>query len=100
MRLLKKSRPLSIAHYQDKNFVADLAELSKNYAGRPTPLYYARRSASMSVFKVYLKREDLLHGGAHKVNKLPRTGASCKIYGQDTAHCRNRAQVSTALRRQ
>jgi tryptophan synthase beta chain len=46
-----------------------LSELLKTYAGRPTPLYFARRlSEKLGGAKIYLKREDLLHTGAHKIN--------------------------------
>jgi tryptophan synthase beta chain len=69
-------------YYQDKKFVADLADLSKNYAGRPTPLYFARRFSEYVGFKVYLKREDLLHGGAHKVNNCLGQGLLAKYMGK------------------
>ena len=50
-------------------FQAELADLLHNYAGRPTPLYYAKRlSEQLGGAKIYLKREDLLHTGAHKIN--------------------------------
>ena len=52
----------------DPKFVAELDNLYKNYAGRPTPLYFATRFSEHVGFNVYVKREDLLHGGAHKVN--------------------------------
>jgi tryptophan synthase beta chain len=53
----------------DPAFQAELDELLANYAGRPTPLYYARRlSETLGGAKIYLKREDLLHTGAHKIN--------------------------------
>jgi tryptophan synthase beta chain len=53
----------------DPAFQSELADLLKNYAGRPTPLYYARRlSEELGGAKIYLKREDLLHTGAHKIN--------------------------------
>ncbi len=53
----------------DAGFQAQLADLLANYAGRPTPLYYAKRlSESLGGAKIYLKREDLLHTGAHKIN--------------------------------
>lgn len=53
----------------DPAFQAELADLLANYAGRPTPLYYARRlSETLGGAKIYLKREDLLHTGAHKIN--------------------------------
>ena len=46
-----------------------MADLLHNYAGRPTPLYYAKRlSETLGGAKIYLKREDLLHTGAHKIN--------------------------------
>jgi len=46
----------------------ELNELLKHYAGRPTPLYFAKRLSAGSGIKIYLKREDLLHTGAHKLN--------------------------------
>ena len=53
----------------DPAFQAELSDLLANYAGRPTPLYYAKRlSESLGGAKIYLKREDLLHTGAHKIN--------------------------------
>ena len=53
----------------DAAFQAELAELLETYAGRPTPLYHCRRlSASLGGARIYLKREDLLHTGAHKIN--------------------------------
>ena len=53
----------------DPAFHAELDDLLRNYAGRPTPLYHARRlSAHLGGAKIYIKREDLLHTGAHKIN--------------------------------
>src|SRR6202162_686012 len=53
----------------DPTFHAELADLLANYAGRPTPLYFAKRlTATLGGAKIYLKREDLLHTGAHKIN--------------------------------
>lgn len=53
----------------DPNFQNELDELLANYAGRPTPLYFARRlTQHAGGARVYLKREDLLHTGAHKIN--------------------------------
>jgi tryptophan synthase beta chain len=52
----------------DDEFHAELAGLLKNYAGRPTPLYHARRLSEIAGARIYLKREDLLHTGAHKIN--------------------------------
>jgi len=54
---------------RDRRFQAELAELLANYAGRPTPLYYADRlSRELGGARLFLKREDLLHTGAHKIN--------------------------------
>lgn len=53
---------------EDRAFQAELARLLADYAGRPTPLYLAPRLSEAAVCRVYLKREDLLHGGAHKTN--------------------------------
>jgi tryptophan synthase beta chain len=53
----------------DPAFRQELDELLHTYAGRPTPLYYARRlSEALGGARIYLKREDLLHTGAHKIN--------------------------------
>jgi tryptophan synthase beta chain len=53
----------------DPAFQAELADLLHNYAGRPTSLYYAKRlSESLGGARIWLKREDLLHTGAHKIN--------------------------------
>ena len=68
--------------YQDEQFVAELALLYKEYAGRPSPLYYAKRFSEHVGCKVYLKREDLLHGGAHKVNNTLGQGLLAKYMGK------------------
>jgi tryptophan synthase beta chain len=53
----------------DPAFRAELDDLLRQYAGRPTPLYYARRlTEHLGGARIYLKREDLLHTGAHKIN--------------------------------
>jgi len=53
----------------DASFQAELRGLLADYAGRPTPLYYAKRlTEALGGAKVYIKREDLLHTGAHKIN--------------------------------
>lgn len=53
----------------DPSFQAELDELLKNYVGRETPLYYAERlTKHIGGAKIYLKREDLNHTGAHKIN--------------------------------
>jgi tryptophan synthase beta chain len=54
---------------QDEQFHRELIDLLRNYVGRPTPLYEARRlSAALGGARIILKREDLAHTGAHKIN--------------------------------
>src|SRR6478736_6522821 len=54
---------------RDPKFKARLSELLKTFAGRPTPLFFARRlTQKLGGARIYLKREDLLHTGAHKIN--------------------------------
>ncbi len=59
-------------HYLDilreKTFQRDFYQLLKNYVGRPTPLYHAERLSERYGTKIFLKREDLTHTGAHKIN--------------------------------
>lgn len=53
---------------QEPSFKKEFDQLLKDYVGRPTPLYFAERFSKKHNTKVYLKREDLCHTGAHKVN--------------------------------
>ena len=53
---------------QEESFQKEFKYLLKEYVGRPTPLYFAKRFSEKYNTKVYLKREDLCHTGAHKVN--------------------------------
>ena len=58
-----------LAARKDPAFQAELSELLRTYAGRPTPLYCAKRlSDTLGGARLWLKREDLLHTGAHKIN--------------------------------
>ena len=52
----------------DTDFQEDYNNLLKDYVGRPTPLYFAERMSEKYKSKIYLKREDLCHTGAHKIN--------------------------------
>ncbi|MDO8734010.1 MAG: tryptophan synthase subunit beta, partial [Elusimicrobiota bacterium] len=54
--------------HSDKNFKRELSFYLTNYAGRPTPLYFAKNLSRKSGSKIYLKREDLCHTGSHKIN--------------------------------
>ncbi|HEC1753404.1 TPA: tryptophan synthase subunit beta [Campylobacter lari] len=53
---------------KDKDFNTELKELLVNYVGRPTPLYHAKNLSKLYNHEIYLKREDLTHTGAHKIN--------------------------------
>ena len=67
----------------DQEFLSELAWYYRHYGGRPTPLYFARRlTARAGGAKIYLKREDLCHGGAHKFNNVMGQGLLCKRMGK------------------
>jgi len=55
---------------RDPGFDEELASLWETYAGRPTPLYRCRNLGAETGARIYLKREDLVHGGAHKTNQV------------------------------
>jgi tryptophan synthase beta chain len=68
---------------KDPEFQDELSYYLTNYAGRPTPLYFAKNlSESIGGAKIYLKREDLLHGGAHKTNNTLGQGLMAKRMGK------------------
>ena len=68
MRALYELEDAFAAFKKDKTAKNELAFYLKNYAGRETPLYFAQNLSDYTQSKVYLKREDLLHTGAHKLN--------------------------------
>jgi len=67
---------------KDKNFKKELDYYLKEYAGRPTPLYFASNLSKYLGIKVYLKREDLLHTGAHKINNTLGQALLAKFMGK------------------
>ena len=68
---------------RDANFHAELDQLLHNYSGRPTPLYFAERlTKSWGQAKIYLKREDLNHTGAHKINNCLGQGLLAQRMGK------------------
>ena len=80
--LLELEREYEIAK-ADATFQAELNLLLADYAGRPTPLYFAKRlTESLGGAKIYLKREDLLHTGAHKINNSLGQGLLAKRMGK------------------
>jgi tryptophan synthase beta chain len=69
---------------KDKEFHAELRRYMANYGGRPTPLYFAKRlTEKCGGAKIYLKREDLCHGGAHKFNNVMGQALLCKRMGKE-----------------
>ncbi len=67
----------------DPAFHAELDSLLKDYAGRPTPLYFAcRLTRQLGGAKIYIKREDLLHTGAHKINNCLGQGLLARRMGK------------------
>ncbi|MCK8046030.1 tryptophan synthase subunit beta [Shewanella sp. 1CM18E] len=70
MPALKQLESAFIEAQQDESFQQEFTELLKNYAGRPTALTLTRNLSPNPLAKIYLKREDLLHGGAHKTNQV------------------------------
>ena len=68
---------------RDRGFQRELADLLHNYAGRPTPLFFAARlTKKLGGAKIYLKREDLLHTGAHKINNCLGQGLLARRMGK------------------
>jgi tryptophan synthase beta chain len=71
------------ASRKDREFQKELAHLRKTYIGRPTPLYFAKRlTDSLGGAKIYLKREDLAHTGAHKINNALGQALMAKKMGK------------------
>lgn len=66
----------------DKKFNEELEYYLREFAGRPTPLYHARNLSEKLGCKIYLKREDLLHTGAHKINNTLGQGLLAKYMGK------------------
>jgi tryptophan synthase beta chain len=67
----------------DPEFQAEFRRLLKDYAGRPTPLFHARRlTEHLGGAQIFLKREDLLHTGAHKINNCLGQGLLAKRMGK------------------
>jgi len=68
----------------DRKFKQELEYYLKEYAGRPTPLYFARNlTKAVGGARIYLKREDLLHGGAHKMNNTLGQALLAKKMGKE-----------------
>ena len=78
---------LELTEYYDKYkddavFNEELDRYLKDFAGRPSPLYLAKNLSREYGVKIYLKREDLVHGGAHKINNTLGQGLLAKYMGK------------------
>ncbi len=81
MPALEQLESAFLSAQEDEGFQFELAELLAKYAGRPTPLTRCRNLAAGKA-RLYLKREDLLHGGAHKTNQVLAQGLLAKRMGK------------------
>ncbi|MFP4655282.1 MAG: tryptophan synthase subunit beta [Methanohalobium sp.] len=71
-------------HYKsDPDFIKELHYYLEDFAGRETPLYFAKNLSKKYGIKIYLKREDLLHGGAHKINNTLGQALLAKYMGKN-----------------
>lgn len=72
-----------LKYKDDKKFNEELEYYLRDFAGRPTPLYHAKNLSQKLGCKIYLKREDLLHTGAHKINNTLGQGLLAKYMGKE-----------------
>ena len=82
MPALEELESAFLASRQDPEFQRELSGLLATYAGRPTPLYRCRNLLGETGVRLYLKREDLLHGGAHKTNQALGQGLLARRMGK------------------
>ncbi len=83
--LIPAINELERAYFKYKNdpsFLSELNQIRSNYMGRPTPLSLAHNLSKQYECKIYLKREDLLHGGAHKLNNVMGQALLAKKMGK------------------
>ena len=64
------------------NFISELRSIRKHFQGRPTPVYYCNKLSEMTGGRIYLKREDLNHSGAHKLNHCMGEALLAKYMGK------------------
>jgi len=83
MAALEELEQAYAAAQADPAFQTELAGLLRDFAGRPTPLYFAKRlTEELGGAKIYIKREDLLHTGAHKINNALGQGLLARRMGK------------------
>ena len=90
MPILHELEKEYLAARNDPAFQEEFQSLLKNYVGRESALYYARRlSEHLGGARIYLKREDLNHTGAHKINATQSDKLCWQAHGQDEVDCRD-----------
>ena len=89
MNTLKELDDAFEKYTKDEEFLKEVDYYLKQYVGRETPLYFASRLSEAYGTKIYLKREDLNHTGAHKIN---RSDSSGKENGKNQGNRRNRSR--------
>ena len=82
MPALEELEAAFLAACEDREFGTELALLLRDFAGRPTPLYRCARLGRETGSRIWLKREDLLHGGAHKTNQALGQGLLARRIGK------------------
>jgi tryptophan synthase beta chain len=79
---MKKITDAYFAISKSHNFISELRSIRKHYQGRPTPVYYCNRLSDKYGARIYLKREDLNHTGAHKLNHCMGEALLAKFLGK------------------
>ncbi|HVN49459.1 MAG TPA: tryptophan synthase subunit beta [Bacteroidota bacterium] len=79
---MKKIYNAYLAISKSHNFISELRSIRKHYQGRPTPVYYCNRLSDKYGARIYLKREDLNHTGAHKLNHCMGEALLAKFMGK------------------
>ncbi len=92
MPALRQLEEAFVSAQKDPEFQAQFNDLLKNYAGRPTALTKCQNITAGTNTTLYLKREDLLHGGAHKTNQVLGQALLAKRMGKNRNHRRNRCR--------
>jgi tryptophan synthase beta chain len=83
MAALEELEQVYCAARRDRKFQEEFKDLLRHYAGRPTPLFFARRlTEKLGGARIYLKREDLLHTGAHKINNCLGQALLTRLMGK------------------
>ena len=79
---MKKINDAYYSISKSHNFISELRSIRKHYQGRPTPVYYCNRLSDKYGARIYLKREDLNHTGAHKLNHCMGEALLAKFLGK------------------